>query len=143
MATSYALPLNGSATHSHGHGHTRSHHRKAVPDRLALAPPASLNSMMQIASESSTAYTLNRQHMHSRSMPQAPEKHSAKHEHSQSTYEPYSEPFPSAGLPSAHMNNRQSTMDSDRHTTEGRHGLSYVTTDGHESSPRSHAVSQE
>ncbi|MCJ1249289.1 putative zinc transporter msc2 [Trapelia coarctata] len=142
MATSYALPLNGSATHSHGHGHTRSHHRKAVPDRLALAPPGSLNSMMQIASESSAAYTLNRQHMHSRSMPPAPDKQPPKHEHSHSTYEPYSEPFPSAGLSSADMNHRQHTLDSDSHTMEGRHGLSYISTDGYEPSPRSQAATQ-
>lgn len=142
MATSYALPLNGSATHSHSHGHTRSHHRKAVPDRLALAPPASLNSMMQIASESSTGYTLGRQHMHSRSMPQGPDKQPAKHEHSHSTYEPYSEPFPSAGVPSLDMNHRHSRMDSDIHTTDPQHGLSSISTHDHGALPGSHAGTQ-
>lgn len=140
MATSYALPLNGAATHSHGHGYTRSHHRKAVPDRLALAPPASLNSMMQGANESSTGYTLGRQHMHSRSMPQGPDKQPAKHEHSHSTFEPHAEPYPSAGLPSADMSQRLSTLNSERHTTNGRLGLSYISTDAHEPAPRSQAV---
>ena len=142
MATSYALPLNGSATHSHGHGHTRSHHRKAVPDRLALAPAASLNSMMAIANESSTAYTLNRQHMHSRSMLQGPDKQVAKHEHSHSTYESPSEPFPSASLPSTVMNCGQPALDFDRHMTNGRHGLSHIKTDEHGSPQRSQAAAQ-
>ena len=47
MATSYALPLNGSSTYGHHiHGHSRSHHRKAVPERLPLAP-ASVNGVAQ------------------------------------------------------------------------------------------------
>jgi len=142
MATSYALPPSGSAIHSHGHGHTRSHHRKAVPDRLALTPPASLNNMMQGANESSTGYTLGRQHMYSRSTPQGPDKQPVKHEHSHSTYEPHLEPFSTAGLPSEDMSKRLSTLNSEKHTANGRLGLSYISPDAHDPAPRSQAVTQ-
>ena len=77
MATSYALPLNGSAVyahhgHSHGHvhGHTRSHHRKAAPDRLPLAPTSMNGGQHMVGNpQKSSLNGVIQQHNHSKSLP--------------------------------------------------------------------------
>jgi hypothetical protein len=116
MATSYALPLNGSANHSHGHGHTRSHHRKAVPDRLTLAP-ASLNSMLQVGPNGTAGHALSRPHTHSRSLPQGSwsEKPSEKHQYSRSTLEASQESFD--------MNSRQVNLEAPKALANSSYGL--------------------
>lgn len=72
MATSYALPLNGSGVHSHhGHGHTRSHHRKAVPERLPLVP-TSINGALHLNGRNPQKEMMSDMimpHAHSRSLP--------------------------------------------------------------------------
>ena len=72
MATSYALPLNGSGVHGHhGHGHTRSHHRKAVPERLPLVP-TSMNGALHLNGRNPPKEMTNgiiMPHTHSRSLP--------------------------------------------------------------------------
>ena len=72
MATSYALPLNGSGVHSHhGHGHTRSHHRKAVPERLPLAP-TSINGALHMNGrnpQKEMTSGIIMPHTHTRSLP--------------------------------------------------------------------------
>ena len=101
MAASYALPLNGSVTHAHshfGHGHTRSQHRKAVPERLALAQtpangasPSNLGTLHKDGRPSSI-----RPHTHSQSLPQnsSVEPRDAKAEH----HHPSAVQPPSRGL---------------------------------------------
>lgn len=72
MATSYALPLNGSGIHSHhGHGHTRSHHRKAVPERLPLAPTPINGALHTYGGDPQKELMngINMAHAHSRSLP--------------------------------------------------------------------------
>ncbi|MCJ1381363.1 putative zinc transporter msc2 [Xylographa soralifera] len=75
MAASYALPLNGSVTHAHshfGHGHTRSQHRKAVPERLALAqtPANGTAPLNQGNLQKDDRSSSLRPHTHSQSLPQ-------------------------------------------------------------------------
>ena len=77
MATSYALPLNGSAVythhghnHGHSHGHSRSHHRKAAPDRLPLVPTYMNGGQHTIGNlQKSGLNGVIQQHNHSRSLP--------------------------------------------------------------------------
>ena len=76
MATTYALPLSGPTRHNshslgHGHGHTRSHHRKAAPERLPLVP-TSTNEVSNLNGGSLQKGLLNgttQQHIYTRSLP--------------------------------------------------------------------------
>ena len=115
MATSYALPVNGSANHPHSHhvhGYTRSHHRKAVPDRLAFAP-TSVNEVLQMNAESSPRDMFMRPHPSPNTQPQDlfNERPQAKHEHS-STYESTQKDIRySSAPPSASMDHRYSASE--------------------------------
>ena len=72
MVTSYALPLNGASTYSHHiHGHSRSHHRKAVPERLPLAPTSTNGVVQQNGGVNPKDFLSvdHRTHNHTRSLP--------------------------------------------------------------------------
>ena len=76
MATTYALPLNGPTRHNshnlgHGHGHTRSHHRKAAPERLPLGPtPKNVaHNLNRVSPQKGLPNGTTQQHTHTRSLP--------------------------------------------------------------------------
>lgn len=111
MATTYALPFNGSASHSHSHshsnrGHTRSHHRKAVPDRLSLAAN-SMNGAPQatLGNSQKVGPSTNANHTHSQSLPQSllNEKHQTHHEHHRSTSRALFQATEHSNLTQSHM----------------------------------------
>ncbi|MCJ1284683.1 putative zinc transporter msc2 [Xylographa opegraphella] len=112
MATSYALPLNGAATHAHshiGHGHTRSQHRKAVPERLGLAQapangiaPPNPGTLQKDCHSSGL-----RPHTHSQSLPQnssgEPRETKVDHHHHYTAAQPHSQGAENSSSQAIHM----------------------------------------
>ena len=147
MATSYALPINGSAPHSHshhGHGHTRSHHRKAVPDRLAFAP-TSMNGILQMNTESSPKDMFLHPQPPPHTQPQGPfnEARQAKHEHSHSTYVSTQKDVRySSTPPSASMDHKNSASEPYIQSKQESYRFPFLNTHNHETTVSHHAGSQ-
>ncbi|MCJ1390294.1 putative zinc transporter msc2 [Xylographa bjoerkii] len=115
MAASYALPLNGSATHAHthfGHGHTRSQHRKAVPERLALAQaPTNGTASTSLGTLQKDVQSGNlRPHTYSQSLPQNPsvEPRPKKAVHQHFTVQPQLRGLENSGSQPIHMDHGHS-----------------------------------
>ena len=115
MATSYALPLNGSGNlaHSHfSHGHTRSQHRKAVPERLALAQaPTNGAAQPDLGTFQRNGQSISvRPHMHSESLPQnySVEPRQARPVHHHSTVQHQPGDLKNSGPQTIHMDHSPS-----------------------------------
>ena len=144
MATSYALPVNGSAVHSHshhGHGHTRSHHRKAVPDRLGFAP-SSMNEVLQMDSNKDMSMR-PQPSPNIQSQGSVNETRQTKHEHSYSTFEATQRDIRySSAPPSASMDHKYSVSEpyiqpkQERYKFPSLDTHDHETTVSHHSSPR-------